>query len=153
MGAATATPNNSAFTPLPALRQWPGTPVLAGRKLLVVDDDPLGVYGLWVFLKRIGIKVVPAERGEHGIALLEQIPDVDLVLVDIMMPGLDGYATMRAMRGLPEGNTVPLVACTAKLQDGERRRCIDAGASAYLPKPIDKTQFLAILDEWLPDGS
>jgi CheY-like chemotaxis protein len=91
-----------------------------------------------------------AERGEQGIELLEQTPDVDVVLVDITMPGMDGYETMRAMRRLSTRREVPLVACTAKTEPGERQRCIGAGASAYLSKPLDKAQFDSVLRDWLP---
>ena len=123
---------------------------LAGMKVLVVDDDFRNIFALTALLKRVQVEVVSAESGEQGIAALNQAPDVDLVLVDIMMPGMDGYATMRAMRKLPMAAELPLVAFSAKVGDGERQRCIDAGASAYVPKPVDTAQLLAILGEWLP---
>ena len=94
--------------------------------------------------------MVSAESGEKGIAALAGTPDIDLVLVDIMMPGMDGYATMRAMRKLPDKGGLPLVAFTAKVEPGERQRCIDAGASSYVSKPVDTAQLLAVLGEWLP---
>ena len=81
---------------------------------------------------------------------LVESPDIDLVLVDIMMPGMDGYATMREMRKLPKGGELPLVAFTARVEAGERQRCIDAGASSYVPKPVDTEQLLTVLGEWLP---
>ncbi len=116
----------------------------------MVDDDFRNIFALTALLKKAGLDVVSAESGEQGIALLEKTPDLDLVLVDIMMPGMDGYATMRAMRELPSGEDIPLVAFTAKVADGERQRCIDAGASAYLPKPVDRATLLQVLGEWLP---
>ena len=123
---------------------------MAGMKVLVVDDDFRNVFALSALLKRVHIEAISAESGMHGIALLEQTSDVDLVLVDIMMPIMDGYATMRAMRALPTRQNVPLVAFTAKVEDGERQRCINAGASAYVTKPIDTAELLQVLGEWLP---
>jgi signal transduction histidine kinase/HAMP domain-containing protein/ActR/RegA family two-component response regulator len=123
---------------------------LAGMTVLVVDDDFRNIFALTSLLKRLEITVVSAESGERGIAALTETPDIDLVLVDIMMPGMDGYATMRAMRAMPEKEDLPLVAFTAKVEDGERQRCIDAGASSYVPKPVDTAKLLAVLGEWLP---
>jgi signal transduction histidine kinase/HAMP domain-containing protein len=138
-----------ALKPMAALERPAGTN-LTGMKVLVVDDDFRNVFALTALLKRVHIEAISAESGPRGIALLEQTPDIDLVLVDIMMPGMDGYATMRAMRELPLGGKVPLVAFTAKVEDGERQRCIDAGASAYVPKPIDTANLLGLLGQWLP---
>jgi signal transduction histidine kinase/HAMP domain-containing protein/ActR/RegA family two-component response regulator len=126
---------------------------LAGKQVLVVDDDFRNIFALTAMLKRVEIVVVSAESGEQGIAALVHNPEIDLVLVDIMMPGMDGYATMRAMRELPDHDDLPLVAFTAKVEDGERQRCIDAGASSYVPKPVDTAQLLAVLGEWLPAHS
>ena len=128
----------------------PAGQAMAGLKVLVVDDDFHNIFALTALLKRVELEVVSAESGERGIAILEQTPDVDLVLVDIMMPGMDGYATMRAMRRLPAAESLPLVAFTAKVEDGERERCIDAGASAYIRKPVDAAELLLVLGEWLP---
>jgi CheY-like chemotaxis protein len=148
-GAVTPTPEVRALKPLPAL-DHPARTALTGMKVMVVDDDFRSVFAIAALLKRLHVHVVSAESGEQGIALLKQIPDVDLVLVDIMMPGVDGYQTMRAMRKLPSTARIPLVAFTAKVADGERQRCIDAGASAYIPKPIDTAQLIEVLGEWLP---
>ena len=94
------------------------------------------------------MEVIPAEGGEEAIAVLEQTPDIGLVLVDIMMPVMDGYETMALMRQLPREVPLPIVALTAKLGTGERERCKDAGASAYIPKPVeDGPDFLADLAE------
>jgi signal transduction histidine kinase/CheY-like chemotaxis protein/HAMP domain-containing protein len=138
-----------ALKPLPAL-EHPARAALAGMKVMVVDDDFRNVFAIAALLKRLHVDVVSAESGEQGIALLKQSPDVDLVLMDIMMPGMDGYEAMRAIRELPSGGRIPLVAFTAKVADGERQRCIDAGASAYIPKPIDTAQLIDLLGEWLP---
>jgi signal transduction histidine kinase/HAMP domain-containing protein len=148
-GASTVAPALIAMQPLspPA---HPAGAGLAGKKVLLVDDDFRNNFALTVMLKRVQLEVISAESGKQGIAALEQTPDVDLVLVDIMMPGMDGYATLRAMRKLPMAGDLPLIAFTAKVEDGERQRCIDAGASSYVPKPADPAQLLAVLGEWLP---
>ena len=117
---------------------------------MVVDDDSRSIFAVSALLKRLNVKVLSVDGGKEGVELLEQNPDVDVALVDIMMPGMDGYETMRAMRELPTGGRVPLIACTAKAEPTERQRCIDAGASAYVPKPIDTVQFRSVLGDWLP---
>jgi signal transduction histidine kinase/HAMP domain-containing protein len=123
---------------------------LAGLTVLVVDDDARNVFALTALLQRFDLEVVSAASGAQGVAVLERTPQVKLVLVDIMMPGMDGYETMRAMRKLPARGELPLVAFTAKVSEDERRRCADAGASAYVPKPVDTAQLLLVLGEWLP---
>ena len=138
-----------ALKPLPAL-EYPAGAALAGRKVMVVDDDFRNIFAITALLKRVDVEAVSARSGEEALAFLKQTPDVDLVLVDIMMPGMDGYATMRAMRELPAGGQIPLVAFTARVGDGERQRCIDAGASAYIPKPAGAEALLRLLGEWLP---
>jgi CheY-like chemotaxis protein len=140
-----------ALKPLPALADPAGSEV-AGRKVMVVDDDLRSLFALSALLKRVHVEVLSAERGQRGIDLLAQTPDVDLALVDIMMPGLDGYQTMRAMRALPTGEVIPLIAYTAKVDQGERERCLNAGASAYVAKPVDRSELLGVLGEWLPAG-
>jgi CheY-like chemotaxis protein len=142
-------PDLPALKPLPPVEHPAGT-ALAGMHVMVVDDDPRSIVALSALLRRVELKVLSAERGEHGVTLLRGTPDIDLVLVDIMMPGMDGYATMRAMRELPSGERIPLVASTAKVEAGERQRCLDAGASAYVTKPVDTAQLLEVLGEWLP---
>ena len=117
---------------------------------MVVDDDSRSIFAVSALLERLNVQVLSAERGREAVDLLEQTPDVNVALVDIMMPEMDGYATMRAMRELPTGGRVPLIACTAKSDPSERQRCIDAGASGYVPKPIDTVQFCSILGDWLP---
>jgi CheY-like chemotaxis protein len=123
---------------------------VAGSTVLVVDDDFRNIFALAALLKRVDVEAISAENGQRAIEILRQTPGVDLVLVDIMMPGMDGYATMRAMRKLASGDKIPLVAFTAKVADGERQRCIDSGASAYVPKPVDTAELLSVLGEWLP---
>jgi CheY-like chemotaxis protein len=140
------------FEPLSPPEHLAGT-VLGGLTAMVVDDDSRSIFAVSALLKRLNVKVLSAERGEQGIEMLESTPDVDLALVDILMPGMDGYETMRAMRELPTGGRIPLIACTAKAEPTERQRCIDAGASAYVPKPIDTAQFRSVLGDWLPLGT
>jgi signal transduction histidine kinase/CheY-like chemotaxis protein/HAMP domain-containing protein len=123
---------------------------LDGMKVLVVDDDFNNIFALAALLKRVHVEVVSAESGQQAIKLVEQVSDIDLVLVDIMMPGMDGYETMRELRKLPSGERLPLIAFTAKVEIGERQRCIDAGASAYVPKPVNTADLLGVLGEWLP---
>jgi len=123
---------------------------LAGMKVLVIDDDVRNIFALATLLERGKLEVLSAESGEEGLALLEQTPDIDIVLVDVMMPVMDGYATMRAIRELPLHGDVPILALTAKVEAGERQRCIDAGASAYVSKPVDTDELLLTLGEWLP---
>jgi signal transduction histidine kinase/HAMP domain-containing protein/ActR/RegA family two-component response regulator len=151
-GAASAGP--AAHTPLPSrAEQAPdGLPGLrlAGRKVLVVDDDIRNVFALTSLLERCEALVVSAQSGGEGVALLERTPDVDIVLMDIMMPVMDGYATMRAMRELPSGAELPIIAVTAAVEAGERQRCFDAGATAYVTKPVDTAGLLLVLSEWLP---
>jgi signal transduction histidine kinase/HAMP domain-containing protein/ActR/RegA family two-component response regulator len=126
---------------------------MSGMKVLVVDDDFRNIFALTALLERFHLEVISAESGEQGIAVLERDPDVDLVFVDIMMPAMDGYATMRAMRKLPSYRDLPLIAFTAKVAADERQRCIDAGASTYVPKPVDTAQLLLVLGEWLPGAT
>jgi CheY-like chemotaxis protein len=136
-------------SPPPASQRAAGAD-LTGMKALVVDDDFRNIFALTALLERGHVEVISAESGEEGIAALKRTPDVDIVLMDIMMPVMDGYATMRAMRKLPLAADVPIVAITAHVSAGERQRCIDAGASAYIPKPVDTTELLLLLSEWLP---
>ena len=136
----------------PAVRRQQATIVdLEGMKMLVVDDDPRNILAVTTLLDRGHIDVVTAESGKEGLAILERTADIDLVLVDMMMPVLDGYDTMRAMRKLPSRGHIPLVAVTANVGNGERERCVEAGASLYLSKPLDNgTDFLVALAACFP---
>jgi signal transduction histidine kinase/CheY-like chemotaxis protein/HAMP domain-containing protein len=124
---------------------------LAGTKVLVVDDDFRNIFAITVLLERGHLEVVSAESGRDAVAVLERTPDVDLVLMDIMMPAMDGYATMRAIR--KSGWSGTIVALTAKTGSGERERCLDAGATAYISKPVHNgPDFLQELSESVRDG-
>jgi HAMP domain-containing protein/CheY-like chemotaxis protein/signal transduction histidine kinase len=124
-------------------------PVLTGRKALVVDDDVRNIFALTTFLERSEMKVIYAESGRDGIARLQETPDVDVVLMDVMMPEMDGYETMRAIREMPGFRNLPIIAVTAKAMKGDREKCIDAGASDYIAKPVDMDQLLSLLRVWL----
>ncbi|HEU4700593.1 MAG TPA: response regulator, partial [Gemmatimonadales bacterium] len=124
-------------------------PALTGRKVLVVDDDVRNIFALTTFLERSQMQVVYAERGRDGIALLQQEPDIDAVLMDVMMPEMDGYETMREIRKLPQFQRLPIIAVTAKAMKGDREKCIEAGASDYIAKPVDMDQLLSLLRVWL----
>jgi CheY-like chemotaxis protein len=123
---------------------------LVGRKALVVDDDIRNVFALTSLLERCKVEVISTQSGQEGVDILEATPDIDIVLMDIMMPIMDGYETMRAMRKLTPTDDLPIIAVTAAAEAGERQRCIDAGATAYVTKPVDTAALLDVLDEWLP---
>ena len=121
-----------------------------GRKILVVDDDFRNVFALSALLERGSAEVLVAESGKQALTVLAESPDVDLVLMDIMMPGMDGYATIRAVRLLGDFAALPIIAVTGKVMKGERERCLEAGANDYVPKPVDTVELLAALGPWLP---
>jgi CheY-like chemotaxis protein/two-component sensor histidine kinase len=118
---------------------------LAGRKVLVVDDDIRNVFAMTSALELHGMKVLHAESGKEGIETLKRERNIDLVLMDIMMPGLDGLDTMRIVRNLDGYRQVPIVAVTAKAMVGDREKCIEAGANDYLAKPVNVDVMLATL--------
>jgi HAMP domain-containing protein/signal transduction histidine kinase/DNA-binding response OmpR family regulator len=122
---------------------------LTGRKILVVDDDVRNIFALTSFLERHKMEVVYAETGQEAIKKLETLESVDAVLMDVMMPGMDGYDTMRAIRKNRQWRTLPIIAVTAKAMRGDREKCIEAGASDYITKPVDLDQLLSLLRVWL----
>ncbi len=122
---------------------------LTGRRVLIVDDDVRNVYALTSALEDHGLEVVCASGGQRGLELLSAMKDVDLVLMDIMMPGMDGYETIRAIRADPVHADVPIVALTAKAMRGDREESLAAGASDYVTKPVHVDQLLDTLREWL----
>jgi CheY-like chemotaxis protein len=124
--------------------------LLAGGKVLIVDDDVRNIFALTSGLERHKLTVLHAESGRAGIEMLKTNPEVDLVLMDIMMPEMDGYETMRAIRRLPEFQSLPIIALTAKAMKGDREKCISAGASDYIPKPVVLEELVALLRVWLP---
>jgi signal transduction histidine kinase/HAMP domain-containing protein/CheY-like chemotaxis protein len=124
-------------------------PELAGAKVLIVDDDIRNIFSLTSVLESHDVEVLHAERGKDGIVILEQTPGVDVALIDIMMPEMDGYETMKQIRQRPELADIPLIAVTAKAMKGDRQKCLDAGASDYIAKPVDIELLLALLRVWV----
>jgi CheY-like chemotaxis protein len=124
-------------------------PVLAGRTALIVDDDMRNIYALTSLLERHKMKVLYAESGGDGIEMLKKTPDIDVVLMDIMMPEMDGYEAMRRIRAMEEFHNLPMIALTAKAMKGDREKCMEAGASDYITKPIDAQQLVSLLRVWL----
>jgi CheY-like chemotaxis protein len=122
---------------------------LVGKAVLVVDDDVRNIFALSSVLERYRIKVVTASTGLDAIRLIEQTPDLSLVLLDIMMPEMDGYETMRRIRGNPRFQLLPIITLTAKAMKGDREKCLEAGASDYIAKPVDSEQLLSLLRVWL----
>jgi CheY-like chemotaxis protein len=126
-----------------------GDEVLKQRKILIVDDDVRNVFALTSVLESNGMEVLYAENGEDGIELLRSHPEIDLVLMDIMMPGMDGYETMRAIRSDEAFNQLPIISLTAKAMKGDREKSIASGASDYITKPVDTDQLLSLMRVWL----
>ncbi|HLG59537.1 MAG TPA: HAMP domain-containing protein, partial [Vicinamibacterales bacterium] len=122
---------------------------LVGKAVLVVDDDIRNIFALSSVLERRGMRVLSANTGNEAIDLLETTPDLSIVLMDIMMPEMDGYQTMQKIRQKPELRRLPIVALTAKAMKGDREKCFEAGASDYLAKPVNTEQLLSALRMWL----
>jgi HAMP domain-containing protein/CheY-like chemotaxis protein/signal transduction histidine kinase len=122
---------------------------LTSKKVLVVDDDMRNIFALSSVLERRGMQVLTAGTGREAISMLESTPDVAIVLMDIMMPEMDGYATMQVIRQNPSFRRLPIIALTAKAMKGDREKCLEAGASEYLAKPVNTEQLLSALRMWL----
>jgi len=123
--------------------------VLAGKKVLIVDDDMRNIFALSTVLEEHDMSIVSADNGRDAIKILQQQSDIDIVLMDIMMPELDGIDTMREIRKVPRLKSLPIIAVTAKAMKGDREKCIEAGAWDYLSKPVDPEQMLAVMRAWL----
>jgi CheY-like chemotaxis protein len=123
--------------------------VLRHRKVLVVDDDARNIFALTSLLENQEMEVISTTRGRSAIEIIESTPDLSLVLMDIMMPEMDGYETMRHIRSNPEFSTLPILALTAKAMKGDREKCLDAGASDYIAKPVNTDQLLSLMRVWL----
>ena len=123
--------------------------VLKKRKVLVVDDDARNIFALTTVLENQEMEVISATNGRQAIEMLKAQPDVTVVLMDIMMPEMDGYETMREIRRLPEFSALPILALTAKAMKGDREKCLVAGASDYIAKPVNTNELLSLLRVWL----
>jgi len=123
--------------------------VLRQRKVLVVDDDARNIFALTTVLENYDMEVISATNGREAIDLIRDTPDLSVVLMDIMMPEMDGYETTREIRQQPEFRTLPILALTAKAMKGDREKCLQAGASDYIAKPVNTEQLLSLLRVWL----
>ncbi|THA59872.1 HAMP domain-containing protein [Streptomyces sp. A0958] len=121
----------------------------SGEKVLIVDDDIRNVFALTSVLEQHGLTVLYAENGREGIEVLEQHDDVTVVLMDIMMPEMDGYATTSAIRRMPQFSGLPIVALTAKAMKGDREKALESGASDYVTKPVDPDHLLSVMEQWM----
>ncbi|MCX5330943.1 HAMP domain-containing protein [Streptomyces sp. NBC_00140] len=145
----------------PQLDQWAATTAqspapevrrgirFGGEKVLIVDDDIRNVFALTSVLEQHGLSVLYAENGREGIEVLEQHDDVTVVLMDIMMPEMDGYATTTAIRRMPQFAGLPIIALTAKAMKGDREKAIESGASDYVTKPVDPDHLLSVMEQWM----
>jgi len=124
-------------------------PMLAGKKVLIVDDDVRNIFSLTAVLERHNMQVLSAENGKDAISLLKKTGDVEIILMDVMMPEMNGYEAMRAVRKLPRFKSLPIISLTAKAMKGDREKCIEAGASDYITKPVNTEQLLSLLRVWL----
>src|SRR3954464_3689476 len=123
--------------------------VLRNRRVLVVDDDARNIFALTTVLENHEMEVVSATNGRQAIELIQSTPDLSIVLMDIMMPGMDGYETMREIRKNAQFRTLPILALTAKAMKGDREKCLEAGASDYIAKPVNTNQLLSLMRVWL----
>ena len=126
-----------------------GDEPLVGRGVLVVDDDVRNIFALSSVLERHRMRVITATNGQDAIDLLESTPDLALVLMDVMMPEMDGYETMRRIRADTRFRRLPIIALTAKAMKGDREKCLEAGASDYVAKPVNTEQLISLLRMWL----
>ena len=123
--------------------------VLKGKKILIVDDDMRNIFALTSVLERHNVLVLSEENGKNAINTLKNNPDIEVVLMDIMMPEMDGYETIKVIRKMSKFKDLPIIALTAKAMKGDREKCINAGASDYISKPVDTAQLLSLLRVWL----
>jgi CheY-like chemotaxis protein len=124
-------------------------PILSDRKILIVDDDVRNIFALTSILEGQHMNVIYAENGLEAIKLIQESPDVEVVLMDVMMPEIDGYETTRRIREMEQFKNLPIIALTAKAMKGDREKCIEAGASDYIAKPVDTDQLMSLLRVWL----
>jgi CheY-like chemotaxis protein len=123
--------------------------VLKSKKVLIVDDDLRNIYSLTNALEEQGLRCITAENGNTAIGMLKKHPDTDLVLMDVMMPEMDGYESTREIRKIDKFTKLPVIAFTAKAMKGDRERCLEAGMSDYIAKPVNIDQLLSLMRVWL----
>ena len=123
--------------------------VLRGKKVLIVDDDVRNLFALTTALERFGLNITNAESGQEAINTLQKSKDIDIVLMDIMMPEMDGYETMKNIRKDNTNKDITIIAVTAKAMKGDRQKCIESGASDYITKPVNVDQLLSLMRVWL----
>ena len=123
--------------------------ILTDKKILLVDDDMRNVFAITHILEEKGIKALVGKNGKEALICVNENPDVDLVLMDIMMPEMDGYEAMRHIRKDERFKKLPIIALTAKAMKGDRAKCTEAGANDYLAKPVDPNKLLSMLRVWL----
>jgi CheY-like chemotaxis protein len=136
--------------PLPELSIPPESMVeLAGKKVLLIDDDARNLFAVTSLLERGKMKVVAACTAQEGIEALKANPDIDLLLMDIMLPGMDGFQATQQIRSIEEYQTLPIVALTAKAMPGDREKCLEAGCSDFVPKPVNTELLIAVIKRTL----
>ncbi len=123
--------------------------VLANKRVLIVDDDVRNLFALTTAFEKYSIQAVTAESGQEAINILNENSDIDIVLMDIMMPEMDGYETTQKIRREHKNTILPIIAVTAKAMKGDREKCIEAGASDYITKPVKIDQLLSLMRVWL----
>src|SRR5204863_4424511 len=123
--------------------------ILTGRNVLVVDDDVRNLFALTTVFERYNISVITAESGKDAINILNENPNIEMVLMDIMMPEMDGYETTQKIRREHKNSSLPIIAVTAKAMKGDRQKCIEAGASDYITKPLKIDQLLSLMRVWI----
>jgi len=146
VGAEAATSNISKQSEVPSL---PHGASFKGKRVLIVDDDMRNIYALTSVLEPWGMVVTHADNGKNGIRRLKENPDMDLVLMDIMMPEMNGFDAIKMIRKITRFESLPIIALTAKAMKGDRERCLEAGASDYITKPVDTEHLLAVMYSWL----
>jgi CheY-like chemotaxis protein len=123
--------------------------ILKDKKVLIVDDDVRNVFALMNVLEESQMEVIVGHTGQEGLSLLEEHQDIDIVLMDIMMPEMDGYEAMQKIREQPRLRQLPIIALTAKAMKGDKAKCLEAGANDYLSKPVDTDKLLSLMRVWL----
>ena len=147
--ADTPAPAGHLVTAPSKLTALPDHPGLSGKHVLVIDDDARNVFAITSTLELHGLLVSQASDGRGGIEALSAAPEIDLILMDVMMPGMDGYATMSAIRQMPRFGRLPIIAVTARAMPGDREKSLAAGANDYVTKPVDTDELLSCMERWL----